>query len=109
MQGYLPFIGSGPSEAEETRDDPEYVEWYLNYGQAYEQMNGQVCDKHCCCMLEGLQSQLSASMLCCSPLGCASIAVLTRSKSLQRLYLPGLLVLLGNVLCCMTYHSQWRP
>lgn len=43
MQGYLPFIGSSPSEAEETRDDPEYVEWYLSYGQAYEQLNGQVC------------------------------------------------------------------
>lgn len=43
MQGYLPFIGGGPSEAEETRDDPEYVEWYLSYGQAYEQLNGQVC------------------------------------------------------------------
>ena len=44
MQGYLPFIGSGPSEAEETRDDPEYVEWYLSHGQAYEQLNGRVRD-----------------------------------------------------------------
>ena len=54
MQGYLPFIGSGPPEAEETRDDPEYVEWYLNYGQAYEQLNGQVCDNHVAACLNAL-------------------------------------------------------
>ena len=46
MQGYLPFIGSGSSEAEESRDDPAYVEWYLTYGQAYEQLNGKVSDIH---------------------------------------------------------------
>ena len=65
MQGYLPFIGSGPSEAEETRDDPEYVEWYLSYGQAYEQMNGQVCDNTVAACLKAFNpvEELSASML----------------------------------------------
>lgn len=53
MQGYLPFIGSGPSEAEETRDDPEYVQWYLTYGQAYEQLNGQVCNNTAAPCLNG--------------------------------------------------------
>ena len=62
-QGYLPFIGSGPSEVEETRDDPEYVEWYVSYGQAYEQLNGQV-GNNTVAMLECLQCRLSASMLC---------------------------------------------
>lgn len=45
-QGYLPFIGSGTAEPEESRDDPAYVEWYLSYGQAYEQLNGKVSDDH---------------------------------------------------------------
>lgn len=44
VQGYLPFIGSGSPEVEESRDDPAYVEWYLNHGQAYEQLNGKVCN-----------------------------------------------------------------
>lgn len=47
MQGYLRFSGWGASEAEESRDDPAYVEWYLKHGQAYEQLNGKVCIIHC--------------------------------------------------------------